>query len=153
MLADVVGMVPGCQTDSRTASPVSAAAVKGRTWRLAEGVSYIVACEVQNGPGEGWVDPQLPSEEKLTKQQHMVLHRFEAMVQMSLAPMLAAPFVDPSFYRFQARDGGAHARYLYHVRPPGRRGSSDREGDISHRPPVGEALAQNLGLFVRRLPR
>jgi hypothetical protein len=30
-------MVPGCQTDDRTASPVLAAAVKGRTWRLAGG--------------------------------------------------------------------------------------------------------------------
>jgi hypothetical protein len=38
MLSDVVGMVPGCQTDSRGASPVLAAAVKGRTWRLAGGL-------------------------------------------------------------------------------------------------------------------
>ena len=35
MLAAVVGMVPGGQTDSRTASPVSAAAIKGRTRRPA----------------------------------------------------------------------------------------------------------------------
>jgi hypothetical protein len=37
MLSDVVGMVPGGRTDSGTASPVLAAAVKGRTWRLARG--------------------------------------------------------------------------------------------------------------------
>ena len=35
--SDIVGMVLGCRTDSGTASPVSAAAVKGRTWRLAGG--------------------------------------------------------------------------------------------------------------------
>jgi hypothetical protein len=59
---------------------------------------YTVACEVKNGPSEGWVDPELPSEVKLTKQQHMVLHHFEAMDEMGFVPMLAAPFVDPSFY-------------------------------------------------------
>jgi hypothetical protein len=53
------------------------------------------------------------------------------MDQMSLVPRLAAPFVDPSFYRFEARHGGVHARYLYHVfAPRGRRGNGDREGDV-----------------------
>jgi hypothetical protein len=41
--------VPGCQTDGRTASPVLAAAVKGRTWRLAGGPT-------QSAPGR----PQFP---------------------------------------------------------------------------------------------
>jgi hypothetical protein len=48
----------------------------------------------------------------------MVLHHFEAMDEMNLVPMLAAPFVDPSFYPFQARHGGVHARYLYTCSTP-----------------------------------
>jgi len=73
---------------------------------------------VKNGPGEGWVDPELPSGGKLSRQQQMVLHHFEAMDEMNLVPMLAAPFVDPSFYPFQARHGGVHARYLYTCSTP-----------------------------------
>ncbi len=118
------------------------------------GGSYTVACEVKNGAAEGWVDPQLPSKVKITKQQLMVLHHFEAMDAMSLVPMLAAPFVDPSFYRFQARHGGVHARYLYHVFDPR---DAEVAAAVKETFRIGHVWAepsppQNFRLFVRRLP-
>jgi len=118
------------------------------------GGSYTVACEVKNGPAEGWVDPELPSDVKLTKQQRMVLHHFEAMNKMGLVPMLAAPFVDPSFYRFQARHGGVHARYLYHVFDPR---DAEVAAAVKDTFRIGHVWAessppQNFRLFVRRLP-
>ena len=119
------------------------------------GRSYTVACEVKNGAAEGWVDPELPSEVKLTKQQHMVLHHFEAMNELGLVPMLAAPFVDPSFYRFQARHGGVHARYLYHVFDPR---DAKVAAAVKETFRIGHVWAepsppQNFRLFVRRLPQ
>jgi hypothetical protein len=119
------------------------------------GGSYTVACEVKNGPGEGWVDPELPSEGKLSKQQQMVLHHFEAMDEIDFVPMLAAPYVDPSFYSFQARHGGVHARYLYHVFDPRDAGVAAAVKKTFH---IGHVWAepsppQNFQAFVRRLPK
>jgi hypothetical protein len=118
------------------------------------GGSYAVACEVKNGPGEGWVDPELPSEGKLSRQQQMVLHHFQAMDEMDLVPMLAAPYVDPSFYPFQARYGGIHARYLYHVFDPRNAEVAAAVKETFH---IGHVWAepsppQNFQAFVRRLP-
>jgi hypothetical protein len=116
---------------------------------------YTVACEVKNGAAEGWVDPELPSEEKLKRQQQQVLHHFEAMDEMGLVPMLAAPFVDPSFYPFQARHGGVHASYLYHVFDPR---DAKVAAAVKETFRIGHVWAkpsppQNFRLFVRRLPQ
>jgi hypothetical protein len=115
---------------------------------------YAVACEVKNGPGEGWVGPDVVRDYKLTRAQKNVRHHFEAMASLHMTPMLAAPFVDPSFYPFQARHDGVHAKYLYHVFHPSDADTAQAVKDAfrighvwsSENPPA------NFGGFVDRLP-
>lgn len=82
------------------------------------GTIWSVACEVRSGPGEGWVGPDVVRDWKLTKAQRNIRHHFRAVSSIGLTPMLAAPFVDPSFYVFQTEYRGVHAKYLYYVFAP-----------------------------------
>jgi hypothetical protein len=52
---------------------------------------------VKNGPGEGWIGPDVVRDWKLSTAQRRIRHHFTAMAAGGLTPMLAAPFVDPSF--------------------------------------------------------
>jgi hypothetical protein len=115
---------------------------------------HIIACEVRNGPGEGWVGPDVVRDWKLTRAQRNIRHHFSAMAQLGLTPMLAAPYVDPSFYYFQYQFEGVHARYLYHVFDP-----KDAEVAQSIRETfrIGHVWAESdppnaFRAFVRRLP-
>lgn len=115
---------------------------------------YAVACKVKNGPGEGWVGPDVVRDFKLTKAQLNIQHHFEAMGSINLTPMLAAPFVDPSFYPFQARHDGVHAKYLYHVFNPADAGVAQ---SVKETFKIGHVWAQdeppgNFERFVVRLP-
>jgi hypothetical protein len=115
---------------------------------------YTVACEVKNGPAEGWIDPDVVQDLRLTGAQLNVRHHFEAMNSLGMTPMLAAPFVDPSFYPFQARHGGVHAKYLYHVFHPSDAAVAQAVKDVFR---IGHIWASdeppaNFGAFIARLP-
>jgi hypothetical protein len=115
---------------------------------------YSVACEVKNGPGEGWVGPDVVADFKLTKAQLNIRHHFEAMDSLGMTPMLAAPFVDPSFYPFQARHSGVHVKYLYHVFHPSDADVAQSVKDVFR---IGHIWASddppaNFGKFIARLP-
>jgi hypothetical protein len=108
-----------------------------------------------NAPGEGWIGPDVVRDWKLTRAQRGIRHHFSAMHSLGLTPMLAAPYIDPSFYHFQTQFDGVHARYLYQVFDPHDAGIAQsikevfRIGHVwaEHDPP--NALVQ----FVRRLPQ
>lgn len=113
-----------------------------------------VACEVKNGLGEGWLDPSIVADWKLNRQEKTVRHHFASMPALGMVPMLAAPLVDPSFYAFQSKYGGVHARYLYHVFDPS---DADLAAAVKEHFRLGHVWAEpdppdNLRKFVRRLP-
>lgn len=115
---------------------------------------YSVACEVRNGIGEGWVGPDVVRDFKLTKAQMNIRHHFEAMSSLGMTPMLAAPFVDPSFYPFQARHDGIHAKYLWNVFHPSDVAVAQTVKEVFR---IGHVWASeeppdNFGRFVARLP-
>jgi hypothetical protein len=100
------------------------------------------------------VGPDVVRDFKLTKAQLNIQHHFEAMGSINLTPMLAAPFIDPSFYPFQARHDGVHAKYLSHVFNPADAGVAQ---SVKETFKIGHVWAQdeppgNFERFVVRLP-
>lgn len=119
------------------------------------GLPWQVACEVKNGYGEGWVDPSIVAEWKLTDPQRRIRHHFRAMHHQGMRPMLAAPYVDPSFYAFQRPYLGVHAKGLYHHLHPDDAPLAQRIRDHFR---LGHTRADsdppsNYRQFAERLPR
>lgn len=123
-------------------------------WATYPARGYTVACEVKNRANEGWIDPDVVSEARRNRSMASIRHHFRSMAAIGLTPMLAAPFVDPSFYAFQATYQGVHARYLYHVFAPEYAATAERvkaEFRIGH-VWASEGPPPNFRKFVRRLP-
>lgn len=76
------------------------------------------------------------------------------MSTLGMTPMLAAPFVDPSFYPFQARHDGIHAKYLWNVFHPSDAAVAQTVKEVFR---IGHVWAKeeapdNFERFVARLP-
>lgn len=114
----------------------------------------IIGAEVKHGFSEGWIDPDVVIDWKLTESMRALRHHFKAMTAVNVRPILLAPFVDPSFYVFQNKHRGLHARYLYSIFHPAdaRLAESVREHfKIGHVWAKAEPPA-NFHAFVARVP-